>query len=72
MLIRILIKDMQSIIVNVQSIISVPECCCLGVPATTTRQKCQAPVIKRHKPPNNTQEPPILPHPRSRCQPPAP
>jgi hypothetical protein len=36
--------------VNVQSIIKVPECCCLGVPATTTREKCQDPAIKRHNP----------------------
>ena len=70
MLIRILIKDMQSIMKDMQSIISVPECCCLGVPATTTREKCQDPAIKRHKPPNNTQEPPILPHPGSQSQPP--
>ena len=44
------IEIIQSVIMNVQSIISVPECCCLGVPVTTTRQKCQALAIKRHKP----------------------
>lgn len=45
------IENVQSVIENVQSVISVPECCCLGVPVTTTREKCQALAIKRHKPP---------------------
>jgi len=48
--VRSVIENVQSVIENVQSVISVPECCCLGVPITTTREKCQALAIKRHKP----------------------
>jgi len=66
------IEKIQSVVEKIQSIMMVPECCCLAVFATTTPQKCQAPAIKRHNPPNNTQEPPILPHPRSQSQPPYP
>ena len=49
-IIQSVIVNVRSVIENVQSVISVPECCCLGVPITTTREKCQALAIKRHKP----------------------